>query len=169
MSLIDARTTRVLFTALLFALAVGFLYIARRTLIAFLFAILFAYLIDPLVSRTERLVRGRGRAIAIIYILLIALLITFFFFVGPNIGHEAQRLSEALPALLERVGSGQIAEQIGLERGWSLRTIQQAKSFLANHRDDLLHLAQRAGLRVAEVERPSLRKKAARIGTKINK
>ena len=84
MSLIDARTTRVLFTALLFALAVGFLYIARRTLIAFLFAILFAYLIDPLVSRTERLVRGRGRAIAIIYILLIALLITFFFFVGPN-------------------------------------------------------------------------------------
>jgi len=155
MSLIDARTTRVLFTALLFALAVGFLYIARRTLIAFLFAILFAYLIDPLVSRTERLVRGRGRAIAIIYILLIALLITFFFFVGPNIGHEAQRLSEALPALLERVGSGQIAEQIGLERGWSLRTIQQAKSFLAGHRDDLLHVAQRVGLRVAEVARQS--------------
>jgi predicted PurR-regulated permease PerM len=53
------------------------------------------------------------------------------------------------------VGSGQIAEQIGLERGWSLRTIQQAKSFLANHRDDLLHLAQRAGLRVAEVARQS--------------
>ena len=44
MSLIDARTTRVLFTVLLFALALGFLYIARRTLIAFLFAVFFAYL-----------------------------------------------------------------------------------------------------------------------------
>src|SRR5206468_10309317 len=97
MSLIDTRTTRVLFTVLLFALALGFLYIARRTLIAFLFAILFAYLIDPAVSRTEKWVRGRGPAIAIIYTLLIALLITFFFFVGPNIGHESQRLSEALP------------------------------------------------------------------------
>jgi predicted PurR-regulated permease PerM len=155
MSLIDTRTTRILFTALLFALALGFLYIAHRTLIAFLFAILFAYLIDPAVARTEKWVHGRGPAIAIIYILLIALLTTFFFFVGPNIGHEAQRLSEALPALLEKVGSGQIAEQIGLEHGWSLRTIQQSKSFLASHRDDLLRIAQRVGLRVAEVARQS--------------
>ena len=38
LSLIDTRTTRVLFTVLLFALALGFLYAARRTLVAFLFA-----------------------------------------------------------------------------------------------------------------------------------
>jgi len=36
LSPIDTRTTRVLFTVLLFALALGFLYIARSTLIAFL-------------------------------------------------------------------------------------------------------------------------------------
>jgi len=82
MSLIDARTTRVLFTVLLFALALGFLYIARRTLIAFLFAVFFAYLVDPAVSRVEKWVKGRGRAIGVIYLLLVALLVTFFFFVG---------------------------------------------------------------------------------------
>jgi predicted PurR-regulated permease PerM len=151
MSLIDVRTSRVLFTVLLFALALGFLYIARRTLIAFLFAIFFAYLVDPAVSRIEKWVRGRGRAIAFIYVLLVVLLVTFFFFVGPQIARQAQRLSESLPKLLETVSSGQIAEQIGKEQGWSVHTRQQLSELLSNHRGDLLALVQRAGLRVAEV------------------
>lgn len=151
MSLIDARTSRVLFTVLLFALALGFLYIARRTLIAFLFAVFFAYLVDPAVSRVDRWVRGRGRAIGVIYLLLIALLITFFFFVGPQIGRQAQRLSESLPKLLETVSSGQIAEQIGKEQGWSVTTRVQLSALLANHRAELLGLAQRIGVRVADV------------------
>lgn len=151
MSLIDARTSRVLFTVLMFALTLGFLYIARRTLIAFLFAIFFAYLMDPAVSRVEKWVRGRGRAILVIYLLLVTLLVTFFFFVGPQIARQGQRLSESLPKLLETVSSGQIAEQIGKEQGWSVHTRLQLSSFLASHRNDLLELAQRAGLRVADV------------------
>jgi predicted PurR-regulated permease PerM len=151
MSLIDVRTSRVLFTVLLFALALGFLYIARRTLIAFLFAVFFAYLMDPAVSRVEKWVRGRGRAIGLIYLLLIALLITFFFFVGPQIARQGQRLSESLPKLLETVSSGQIAEQIGKEQGWSVSTRVQLSNLLANHRSELLGLAQRIGLRVADV------------------
>ena len=95
--------------------------------------------------------RGRGRAIALIYLLLVALLITFFFFVGPQIARQGQRLSESLPNLLETVSSGQIAEQIGKEQGWSVHTREQLSSLLANHRDDLLGLAQRIGLRVADV------------------
>lgn len=136
---------------LLFALGLAFLYVARRTLIAFLFAIFFAYLMVPVVSGVEKWVRGRGRAIALIYLLLVIALIIFFSFVGPQIAHEAQRLSESLPSLLARVGSGQIAEQIGAEHGWSLRTIQQVKAFLTGHRDDLTRLAQEGGLRVAGV------------------
>ncbi len=155
MALIDTRTARALLTVLLFALVLGFLYVARRTLIAFLFAVFFAYLMDPAVSRLEKLVRGRGRAIALIYVLLVALLVTFFFFVGPSIGRETQRLSQTFPTLVERVGSGQIAEQIGAEHGWSQRTITYSKTLLADHRQDLLRLGQRAGLRVAEVAQQS--------------
>src|SRR6266404_737866 len=141
MSLIDVRTSRVLFTVLLFALGLGFLYIARRTLIAFLFAVFFAYLMDPAVSRVEKWVRGRGRAIGLMYLLLVALLITFFFFVGPQIARQGQRLSESLPKLLETVSSGQIAEQIGKEQGWSVSTRVQLSNLLANHRTELLGLA----------------------------
>ena len=86
-----------------------------------------------------------------IYLLLVVLLITFFFFVGPQIARQGQRLSESLPKLLETVSSGQIAEQIGKEQGWSVHTRVQLSTLLANHRNDLLGLAQRIGLRVADV------------------
>ena len=59
MTFLDSRTSRVLFTAFLFAVGLGFLYAARRTLILFLFAILFAYLINPAVGRLEKLLRSR--------------------------------------------------------------------------------------------------------------
>lgn len=155
MALIDGRTTRVLFTVLVFAIGLGFLYVARRTLIAFLFAIFFAYLVDPAVSRVERWTKGRGSAIAVIYSLIVLFLATLFFFIGPKIGHETQKLTESLPSLLERVTSGQIAEQIGIEHHLSATTSRQLSTFLASHREDLLRLAQRAGLRVAEVAQES--------------
>ena len=75
MALIDTRTVRVLATTLFFALGLGFLYIARRTLIAFLFAIFYAYQVDPAVSSLQKWTRGRGPAIAVIYLLFVILLI----------------------------------------------------------------------------------------------
>jgi predicted PurR-regulated permease PerM len=155
MALIDGRTTRVLFTLLLFALGLGFLYVARRTIIAFLFAVFFAYLVDPAVSRVQRWTKSRGIAIAVIYCLIVIFLGTFFFFVGPNIGRETQKLSESLPSLLEKVSSGQIAEEIGVEHHLSANTSRQMSTFLASHRADLLHLAQKAGIRVAELAQDS--------------
>ena len=154
MALTDARAARVLTTALLFALGLGFLYITRRTLIAFLFAIFFAYLVDPAVSRVEKWTHSRGVAVGIIYLLLLLLVATFFF-VGPQIGHQAQRLCEALSHLLDQVSSGNIAVTIGQERGWSDTTIHQAQAFLTRHRDDLVAIAQRVGVRVAAAAQES--------------
>ena len=155
MALIDGRTTRVLFTVLLFAIGLGFLYVAHRTLIAFLFAVFFAYLVDPAVSRVQRWTKGRGSAIAVIYSLIVIFLATFFFFVGPNIGRETQKLTESLPSLLEKVSSGQIAEEIGVEHHLSAATSRQMSLFLTSHRGYLLQLAQKAGLRIAELAQNS--------------
>jgi predicted PurR-regulated permease PerM len=154
-TLIDTRTARILITTLLFVLALGFLYVARRTLIAFLFAIFFAYLVDPAVSRVEKWVRGRGRAVAAIYLLLVILLITFFFFVGPRIAHQAQRLSESLPTLTSGDSFQRIADRLGQEHGWSQPTINQIKTFLSAHKRELNSFAQRAGIRVAELAQQS--------------
>ena len=148
MALIDSRTVRVLVTTLFFALGLGFLYIARRTLIAFLFAIFFAYLVDPAVSRLEKWTRRRGLAIALIYLLFVALLGTLFFFIGPRTVREARHLGEAWPTLTDRVNTGDLAHEIGRERGWSGETTQLLQKVLSDPR--FAAVAQQAGLRAAE-------------------
>jgi len=148
--LADARTARVLVTVLLFALGLGFLYLAQQTLIAFLFAIFFAYLMSPLVSYLEKLLRGRGRAIAVIYMLLLGLVVLFFVSTGPRIARESARLGQSLP-VLAHLSSGQIAEQLEQEHGWNARIVDLLRDYLANHSDELTKLAQKIGLRVADV------------------
>ena len=73
----DPKTARILCTALIFALGLAFLHLARETLVLFLFAILFAYFVAPLVSGLEKPLRGRVQAIAVVYLVLIALLGVF--------------------------------------------------------------------------------------------
>src|SRR5713226_2764326 len=66
-------------------------------------AIFFAYLMSPLVNYLEKLLRGRGRAIAVIYALMLALLVMFFVSVGPRVTREGARLGQAIPALLTQL------------------------------------------------------------------
>jgi len=148
--LADARTARVLITVLLFVLALGFLYAARQTLVAFLFAVFFAYLMSPLVSHLERFLHGRGRAIAVIYLLLLGLVVLFFISTGPRIARESERLGQSLPAL-SRLSSGQIAQQLEQQHGWNSRIVDLLRDYLANHSDEIASTAQKIGMRVADV------------------
>jgi predicted PurR-regulated permease PerM len=157
LTILDSRTSRVLFTALLFAVGLGFLYTARRTLILFLFAIFFAYLINPAVVRLEKLLHSRAWAIAVIYLLLLIGLGVFGFLVGPRIARQSARLGASLPSLMDKSSasqlSGQIGEltaQIGHQHGWSDATQAWIRDFLTSHQQDLSRLAQRIGVRAAE-------------------
>jgi predicted PurR-regulated permease PerM len=149
--LTDARTARVIVTVLLFALGLGFLYVARATLIAFLFAIFFAYLMSPMVNRLEHLLKGRVRAIAVIYALLIALVVVFFVIVGPKVTHEGTRIGKTLPDLMTQISSGQFATQLAQQHGWNQKTTELLDSFLASHSASIAQLAQHIGLRTADV------------------
>jgi predicted PurR-regulated permease PerM len=140
-----------LVTVLLFALGLGFLYVARATLVAFLFAIFFAYLMSPLVTHLEKWLRRRGLAIAVIYAFLLALVVVFFVAVGPKVTREGARLGQSLPQQLSQLSSGQLAQQLGQQHGWSRASTELAQNFLVSRRDDITELAQRLGLRVADV------------------
>jgi predicted PurR-regulated permease PerM len=154
-SILDARTIKVLTTLLLFVAAGAILYGARHAFIAILFAIFFAYLLGPAVSvvqRETRLSRG-SRAIAIweVYLVASLLIVGIGFGLGPRVAREGRTLADALPGLFEKIGSGQIAWQIGGKRGWSYETQMRLQQFLATHRDTILHWAQGFGIEAARL------------------
>jgi predicted PurR-regulated permease PerM len=146
----DPKTARILSTALIFALGLAFLHAARETLTLFLFAILFAYFVDPLVSRLEKPLRGRVQAIAAVYLLLIALLVGLGFLVGPKIASEGNALATSLPSLLGKAGSGELLSQVGQKHGWSEARQAQIQNFFIAHKDVILGYGGAIGQKLAE-------------------
>lgn len=145
----DPRTARVLFTTLIFALVLLFLRDAKDTLTLFLFAILFAYFVEPLVGKLQGPIRGRGRAIGVVYLVLIAALTVFGILVGPNIADEAKSLIQSLPSLSNRLASGELVTDFGQHHGWNHTRITQIQNVFMSHRDSLLHYAQAIGSKLA--------------------
>jgi predicted PurR-regulated permease PerM len=145
----DPKTARILCTVLVFALALAFLHAARETLTLFLFAILFAYFVDPLVSRLEKPLHGRIEAIAAVYLLLIALLVGLGFVLGPKIATEGNALATSLPSLLDAASSGQLVSQVGQNHGWSQTRQDQIQKFLIAHKDLILGYGRAIGEKLA--------------------
>ena len=146
----DARTARVLTTTLLFVIVLAFFRAARETLTLFLFAILFAYFLVPLVNRLERPLRGRGKAILVVYALLIGLLVAVGFIAGPSIGDESKELTASLPSLLDRLGSGELIQQFGQAHHLKPAVTGQIQGFLVSHRSDILGYGRVIGSSIAE-------------------
>ena len=101
---IDPRALRVGWTVLLLALVVAAAYAIRSTLVVFMIAVLFAYLLTPLVDAvqhyTPRRVSGTF-ALAIVYLMLVGFLVALAFTLGSRIADEANSLAVRLPDLLK--------------------------------------------------------------------
>lgn len=155
MSWFDHRTARVVATLTVFVAAAAFLYIARRTLVLFLFAILLAYLLQPAVAfmqqRIAFLGHSRVAAIAAVYLLLVIAVVLVGVLIGQRLVSQARYLGASLPSLAQRLTSGQIAWQFGQKRGWSYETQQHVQEFLAAHQPAIIEWFQRQTRRVAQV------------------
>ena len=146
----DQRTFRILVTISVFVVVLEFLKSARETLTLFLFAILFAYFLEPLVRMLEKPARGRGKAILIVYLVLIGVLVGIGFIAGPSIGDESRQLTGSLPLLLERLSSGELITRFGQAHHLKPTVVAQAQGFLTSHREDILGYGKTLGSRIAE-------------------
>lgn len=132
-----------LFTALVFCVVLLFLYAAWRAIMTFLFAVFFAYLLEAPVSKFQSWLRGsRVAAIAVVYLLFLALLVVVFSLLGPPIAQETQKLTQQAPEWASTVSSGQIVQQLGARHGWSQTTVNQFKDYLFQHRQELITATQ---------------------------
>lgn len=133
---IDARVARNTWTILLVLLFVGALYVIRETLFVFVVALLFAYLLWPLVHFLERRMPGRSKlpSVAIVYLALIGVFVAAGVEVGSRVVIQAQALGAKFPELLSKLEQPVAGAGQGI--GWKIITgIQQQ---LVTHSQELI-------------------------------
>jgi len=148
MSFPDRRTVYVLLTILLVAAIVGIAYLARTVIVIFCFAILFAYLIDPVVRFLQRhslLFKNlRGPHVAEAYVVsLILIALTFHTLAPGSLAHTAKVLQQ-LPAISERLSSGELANDLAIKYRWSESQESRVKTFLVRHSAEIRSLVSSA-------------------------
>src|ERR1700689_3374078 len=106
----DRRTTNVLLTILLFAVALAIFYIPRGVILIFAFAILFAYLIDPIVRFLQRhslfFKNLRGPHVLEVYLSLIISLVILSHGLFPHFRQNVSQFLAAVPTVTDRISSG---------------------------------------------------------------
>src|SRR5438105_2871652 len=112
---LDRKTLRVVWTVLVVIGALVLLYLLRTVLLVLAFAVVFAYLIFPLVKVVERGLPRSGRrpvAIGAVYVVLVAALSTLVALVGPRLGRELAALGQKFPEISEQIRSGRVISNI---------------------------------------------------------
>ena len=137
----DRRTVNVLLTILLFALALAIVYVARTVIVIFAFSILFAYLINPIVRFLQRhslFFRNlRGPHVLEAYLAIVVVIVVLSHGLVPEFRKNAGRVLSAIPALTNKVSSGEIANNLGSNLGWADERADQIRVFFDRHRSDI--------------------------------
>jgi predicted PurR-regulated permease PerM len=101
----DRRAARYAWTVALVVLLLVLVYQVRQTLFVFTLAVLFAYLLAPLVDIFDRLLptsRTRTPALALAYVMVVAVLVITIIQIGTRVVEEANTLIKVFPDLLAK-------------------------------------------------------------------
>ena len=97
---LDARAARVAWTVLLVLLAVGCVFLIRKTLLIFVLAILLSSLMGPIANFVDRFHArrvSRTISIAVLYLALLGALLTGLVYVGSQVVEQASALAVTIP------------------------------------------------------------------------
>lgn len=150
---IDPRAARYTWTAALVLLLLAVVYLLRTTLFVFIVALLFAYLLAPLVDIIDRLLptsRTRTPALAIAYVIFIALLFVAITQIGSRIVEQASSFSKSLPALLAK-WQQPVPEAPESVNSFKAEVIQKVQETLTKSSGDIIAALPRAGAKILSV------------------
>jgi predicted PurR-regulated permease PerM len=97
---IDRKAARATWTAVVILLVLVLFYLLIKTLLVFVFALLFAYLVSPLVDLIDRVLpasRRRTPALALAYIIFVGVVAILVIQVGSRVAEQANRLAKEFP------------------------------------------------------------------------
>src|SRR5208337_591683 len=130
----DRRTLNVLLTILLLAAVCGVVYSARSVIAIFVFAVLFAYLLNPFVKFQQRhslLFRNLRRpAVVEAYLAFVFMIALVGHAFAPEVARNTVKLIDGIP-------TGEIATELGDKYGWSEKQEVRFREFLKRHSQDV--------------------------------
>jgi predicted PurR-regulated permease PerM len=151
---IDNRTGNAVTTVALFLIAADVLYLARSAFFILLLSLLFAYILEPLVTfvqqHTQLGQRSRTWAIAQVYVAGFALLGGVGYKLGPVVVQQIRSLRGAVPQILRGLSDGKAAE-FSADHGISAVQQQQIQNWLARNHEFIAHLFERGAASAAYI------------------
>ena len=149
----DRRAASYTWTAALVVLLLWLVYLARVTLFIFVLALLFAYVLSPLVNLLDRVLpaqRTRTPALGLAYLLFVAAVIAGSIQIGSRAVDEANNLATKFPAML---ASWQTPTPEGAQGTHSLRDelMGKIRTEVAARSSDLISELPKAGLKAIAV------------------
>jgi predicted PurR-regulated permease PerM len=152
---IDDRAGNVATTVALFLIAAAVLYLARSAFFILLLSVLFAYVLEPLVTFAQQHTRlgqrSRTWAIAQIYLAGFALIGAIGYGLGPALVRQIKSLNAAVPQILQSLSAGKAAVDLGTKHGLSAAQQQQIHDWLARNHDFIARLFERGAASAAYV------------------
>ncbi|HWF08194.1 MAG TPA: AI-2E family transporter [Bryobacteraceae bacterium] len=150
---VDLRAARYTWTAALVLLLLAVVYLIREALLVFVIALLFAYLLYPLMDLIDRhiiarnLTKTRTPALAVTFLLVLGILLGFGIPIGSVVASEASSLTTQAPALLARIEQPPAPSPSGVQT-LKERAIEFGQAQLREHYGDLALAAPRLGMKI---------------------
>ncbi len=146
---LDAKAARYIWTAVFVLGVLWLLYLIRDTVFIFVVALLFAYLLWPLVNLLERRLPGRSKvpALTVVYLALVGILIVLGIVVGSHVVQEANALAAKVPEILSKIRAPSKSPTLsGISR--QSVVVSTIEHQLANHSQEIVAMLPKAALGV---------------------
>jgi predicted PurR-regulated permease PerM len=150
---IDRRAARYAWSVAVTALGLILVYLIRKTLFVFVLALLFAYLLSPLVNLLDRALRSkraRRFSLGLAYIIFMGVVALIGTQIGSRAVEQAAALGQRFPEMVERWQAA-TPETSAPSDSLQGQILAWAKEEIAAHSGDIVSMLPRAGLRAITV------------------
>src|SRR5215831_3015696 len=150
---ISRRAARITWTVVLVLLLFGLIYQIRSTLFVFIVALLFAYLLSPLVNALDRALpggRSRTLALALAYVIFVGSVVFVGIEVGNQVVDQAQALSKKLPDMLAKWQTPAPGASVGVN-DLKAQILENLRREIGQRTNDLVHALPAAGVKLVSV------------------
>jgi predicted PurR-regulated permease PerM len=152
---LDDRAGNVVTTVALVMVAAFILYKARGAFLILLLSLLFAYLLEPLVSWVQQHSRlgqkNRTWAIAQVYLIGMLVLGSLGYEYGPRLAAQIRNLNAAVPEILQSLSNGKAPAGLGAGHGLSAAQQLRLQELVTRYRDFIVHAFERGASSAAYV------------------